>query len=380
MDDTKRIGIVGGGQLGRMMALSAHKMGIQVAILDPRGIRSPAGQVVPSELVVEGDLHNHRKIFNLSKMCDIITVETEHVNCDGLEYIVKNFNKTVYPYPDTIRLIQDKYKQKMFLKLHDIPIPEFGLVGSVEDILKWGECYGYPIMLKSRKNSYDGYGNYVVRSCCSAEQGYNKLGGSANELYVERWCPYKKELAVMIAKSISGDIVAYPVVETYHRNNICMFVEYPVDVNDETLTRAMEVAKGVVEKLGSPGIFGVEMFCMQDGGIFVNEVAPRPHNSGHYTIDACIVSQFEMHIRSILGWPLVGNKPFVRSCIMNNVLGGTSIRDTIKPLEKAKMIDGVGIHWYGKGLKPGRKMGHITVCGDTCVDVWDKVWYINDNS
>lgn len=289
----KTIGIVGGGQLGRMLTQAAHTLGFRVVVLDPTE-NSPASQIAEEHIL--GSFKDKEKILELGKVSDFITFEIESANEEALDELVAQ-GKVVHPSPNTLRTIKDKFMQKTFLQNADIPVADFALTDSVEDIKKQGEVFGYPFLLKSRFDAYDGRGNVVVKSESEIQDAYMKLGGS--KLYAEKFFPFVKELAVISVRGADGEMIVYPVVETIHQNNICHIVRSPANISKDVEIHARELAEKVLSNLGGVGVFAIEMFLSGEGEVVVNEIAPRVHNSGHHTIEAFNMSQFEAHIRAI---------------------------------------------------------------------------------
>ncbi len=354
------IGIVGGGQLGKMMTYAAKKMGFTVIVTDPTP-ESPAGQIADRQLI--GGYKDEKVTRELAKLVDVITVDAEFVNDEVLLEIEKT-GKEIHPKPITITIIKDKLKQKEFLKKNKIPTADFISVSSKEDIEKAIKKFGLPILLKAREDAYDGKGNFVIRKVSDIEKGIEKLSGRS--LYVEKFVPFTKELAVMVAKSIKGEIKTYPVVETIHINNVCDTVIAPAKISRAASKNAEKLARKTVNKLKGAGVFGIEMFLIKGEKVLINEIAPRVHNSGHYSIEASITSQFEQHIRAITGLPLGSTDLIVKSAVMKNILGKKEGPGYPKGIEKALRIPGVSYHLYGKkDSRVGRKMGHITVVGDS---------------
>ena len=322
---------------------------------------------------VNGSFNNPDDIQKLADLSDTLTVEIEHINTEKL-FELQRHGKKVSPDPQTLKLIQDKFVQKTYLKKENpgIPISEFIEIIDEESLIRAGKVYGYPLMLKSKTMAYDGRGNKVVKSESEVRESIQALGGGAPkgpELYAEKWVEFKKELAVMVAKSDSGEIVSFPCVETIQKDSICHLVIAPAPVSPLILDSAKSIAEDVVRAFPGSGIFGVELFLLKDGSISFNEVAPRPHNSGHYTIEACNTSQFEQHIRCITGLPLGNADLKVGASVMINIIGkgedenGTA--ETMKICHDALKVPGATIHLYGKyECKKGRKMGHITLVGD----------------
>lgn len=362
-----RIGIVGGGQLGRMLAFEAKKMGFIVHVVDPTP-GSPAGQVVDSEITA--GYSDAEATEKLAEKSDYITVEIEHINSDTLQDLVDK-GISVNPTPKTISIIKNKLAQKEFLKKARIPVAPFVAVENKEDILKAAKKFGYPFLLKSRFDAYDGRGNSLIKNKKDIDTALKKFGN--RELYVEKFVPFEKELAVMVARSTKGQIVAYPVVETVHKNNILHIVYAPARVDEKIARKAKQLAVKTMKHLKGAGVFGIEMFLTDNGNVLINEIAPRVHNSGHYTIEACATSQFAQHIRAITGLPLGSTEMLVPSAVMINILGERKGPLQIEGLEKALRIPHVSVHIYGKkDTKVERKMGHVTAIGKDMEEVYKK--------
>jgi phosphoribosylaminoimidazole carboxylase len=361
------IGVLGGGQLGRMMASAAHDLGMRIAVLDPDR-DAPAGQVADRHVI--GDFRNPERIRELADGCDILTVEIEHVNADMLDALAQQ-GIPVHPAPGTLRLIQDKLLQKRHLAEHGIPVAPF-TDASDEAALAAAERFGFPLLLKSRLLAYDGRGNALAHSHDALPDAIAALGGLARGLYVEQVIPFERELAVMVARGLDGALAVYPVVETLHRDNILHRVIAPAPIPEAAQQAARDVARQAVAAFEGAGIFGVELFLLPDGSVLVNEIAPRPHNSGHYTIEACATSQFEQHLRAILGLPLGDTSLKVGAAAMVNLLGAGDglLEETLRPLDRALSIPGAAIHWYGKStVRAQRKMGHITLTAPAMADL-----------
>ncbi|KAI9202569.1 uncharacterized protein BJ171DRAFT_513445 [Polychytrium aggregatum] len=381
--DKRMIGILGGGQLGRMTIEAANRLNISVAVLDTAG--NPAAQISSVAPHVDGTFKDADRIMELAKQCNNLTVEIEHVNCDALERAEKELGISVQPTPATIRVIQDKYVQKVHLAKHSVPLPEFAEVepgNEVASIKSTAVGFGFPLMLKSKTLAYDGRGNRVVKNEADVEAAVNDLGGGQQkngpQLYVEKWVSFKKELAVMVARGLDGAILSYPCVETVQKDNICHLVIAPAQIDGLVARNARDIAEQAIASLPGAGVFGVEMFLLDDGSIVLNEIAPRPHNSGHYTIEACHTSQFEQHLRCILGLPLGSTEMKVPASVMVNILGlgdgDAGMDETLKPCVAAMALKGATIHLYGKGsCRKGRKMGHVTIVGETMPEVFKAV-------
>lgn len=362
------IGIVGGGQLGKMLTLAAKKMGFFVTVTDPT-IESPAGQVADHQIVA--DYKDEKAIRKLSKISDVITFEIELANDSVLADLLKK-GKSVRPNPTTLSIIRDKFKQKEFLKKNSIPTSRFVAVESLDDIVKAGTKFGYPLLLKARTDAYDGRGNALIRTKKDITKGMIKLQG--RRLYVEQYVPFVKELAIMVARSANGKVITYPVVETIHKNNICDTVIAPAQVSNKTVKNADNLAKKTMKYLSGIGVFGIEMFLKKDNTVLINEIAPRVHNSGHYTIEACVTSQFEQHIRAISDLPLGNTQMLTKAAVMKNILGTKTGEGFPKGIERALKIPGVSFHMYNKKeARTDRKLGHITVVGDSIEECLKKV-------
>ncbi len=360
----KTIGIVGGGQLGRMLTDAAHGLGFQVVVLDPSS-PSPAGQVADRQIV--GSFKDRKKILELSKASDFLTFEIESADNKTLEEIAKK-GKSVNPSPKILKIIKDKFEQKTFLTNHNIPVADFALIQNEKDAVKQGEIFGYPFLLKARFDAYDGRGNYVVRKKGDIPKAFKKL--SISPLYAEKFIPFKKELAVVSARDKFNTIYSFDVVETIHENNICHIVRSPANIPAPLKLKANKLAKQVLEALGGIGVFAIEMFLDKNGNVLVNEIAPRVHNSGHHTIEAYSASQFEQQIRAITRMPLIKPKTKSKASVMINILGKRNGKAKYKAShevsEKIKSMNGVGVHIYGKmETRKERKMGHITAIANT---------------
>ena len=360
----KNIGIVGGGQLGKMLADAAHKLNFKVIVLDPTP-KSPAALVADEQIV--GSFKDKDKIFELAAKCDFITFETESANAEALEELEKE-GKPINPSSRILKIIKDKFAQKTFLLNDGIQVAEFAILQNKDDAEKQGEIFGYPFLIKARFDAYDGKGNYVVKNKEAIDEAFNKL--SAGPLYAEKLVSFEKELAVIAARDKFGTVVSFPVVETVHRNNICHIVRSPAQVSEEIKNRAGKLAETVLQSLEGVGVFGIEMFLLENAEILVNEIAPRVHNSGHHTIEAFSVSQFEQQIRAISGMPLVIPETKAKNAVMVNILGE---RDGEAKFERNYDNQDVNIHIYGKmETRKERKMGHITALAETLEEAEEK--------
>jgi 5-(carboxyamino)imidazole ribonucleotide synthase len=351
------IGIIGGGQLGKMIAQEAKRMSFKVIILDPTA-DSPASSVSDESIIA--DFKDENAITTLANKSDVLTYEIELANSEILKDLSsKNF--IVHPSPETLGIIQNKLRQKLFLKDHGIPVGDFDLVMSKSHLTNLCERFGYPSILKICENSYDGRGNYIIRSEDNIPECSDYLHN--RQCMLEKFIPFKKEISVMIARNPSGQISSFPIAENIHRNSILDTTIVPARISSTTVAKAEGVAEKTMKALKGSGIFGIEMFVTKDEQVLVNEIAPRPHNSGHYSIEACSISQFEQHLRAILDLPL--SKPELLSpAVMVNILGPEDFSGPymITGLKELLSIAGVKLHIYGKKTSsPRRKLGHITV-------------------
>lgn len=348
-----KLGIIGGGQLGKMMAQEARKFGFKVFVLDPTP-GSPASQVADSQIVA--DFYNAEKIKELVEKSDISTYEIEHINTDVLKELVYE-GYTVHPSPEVLETIKDKSRQKQMLNQNHIPTSRWKMVE--KDLYSEVIDFGLPAVQKACRGGYDGRGVFVIH------EKQDVLNALKCDSFLEELVDIEKELAVMVARSTKGETKCYPVVEMAfdERANICDTVIAPARVNQRIQQEASDIAVSCVEALDGVGIFGIEMFLTRAGKVLVNEIAPRPHNSGHYTIEACATSQFEQHIRAIAGFPL-GSTELLVPAVMVNILGeeGYEGRPNFAGIEDVLAIPGASIHIYGKKTtKPFRKMGHVTI-------------------
>ncbi|KAL7953389.1 hypothetical protein V8C34DRAFT_60093 [Trichoderma compactum] len=370
------IGLLGGGQLGRMLCQAAAPLDVEIAILDAEN--APAKQINHNSHNINGSYKDAEKIRELASHCSVLSVETEHVDTTVLEEIATTTKVAVCPSWKTLRLIQDKYEQKSYFAGQGIPVAEsVAIEGSGDAMLASLKAvsakFGYPWMLKSRKDSYDGRGNLKISNEADLERAVAEFGNFG--CYAEKFVPFQCELSVLVIRTEDDEgrtkrLLPYPAVETVHQDNICSRVYLPPRTTPAAACeRAQQVASDVVGKLWGRGIFAVEMFVTQDNQILVNEIAPRPHNSGHLFIEAVpYMSQYKAQLTSILDQTLPAKiEPYVSSSIMINVLGGANPDSHLALVEKAKSMYGdkmaVHVHLYGKESKPSRKIGHITVTG-----------------
>ncbi len=357
MTDTLTIGILGGGQLGKMLSQAAKRMGFGTIVLDPTP-ECPAYGVADDQIVA--DFKDESAIRQLAERSDVITYEIELGNSRVLKEL-EELGTIVNPSPETLEVIQDKLKQKEFLRNNKIPVPNFSKVESLDDLMHaLHDDFTFPAFLKATKDSYDGRGNYFLQSVKDVEPAFNKFKG--RELMLEEYVPFDKEVSVIAARNTHGKVSSYPVGENIHTDSILDKTIVPARIDEKTQSQARKIAERTLKVLKGAGVFGIEMFA-EHSGIRVNEIAPRVHNSGHYSIEASYTSQFEQHIRAILGLPL-GDASLRSHVVMKNILGqpGFEGRYKIDGVTEALSIPGVYLHMYGKKeVRPKRKMGHLTV-------------------
>jgi 5-(carboxyamino)imidazole ribonucleotide synthase len=351
-----------------MSAYQAYKLGFEIAILEKEH-QSPAGQLTKFDCA--GWMNNKKIIQKFIKDCNVITLENEFIDYRDLQYIEKS-GKRVFPGSKTISLIQDKFIQKKTLQKNQIPVPNFIEVKDSSTYEMISEKLGKKFVLKSRKMGYDGYGNALVNNKKSYEEGIKKLSLRHSDLMAEQFIDFQKELAVMVVRT-RNEIKSYPVVETIQKNHICHTVIAPARIENKLLNVVDEISVKTVEAVNGIGIFGIELFITKDNKILVNEMAPRPHNSGHYTIEACITSQFENHIRAVLNLPLGSTDMIKPYAVMINLLGKKTGEGIIENYNTALEDEKVHLHIYGKAKsRLGRKMGHITMVGDNLNTILSK--------
>ncbi|MGM0139558.1 phosphoribosylaminoimidazole carboxylase, ATPase subunit [Enterococcus sp. DIV0755b] len=360
------IGIVGGGQLGRMMTISAKEMGFRVGVLDPAA-DCPTAQVADWHIVAAYD-----DVFALEEMarrCDVITYEFENVSVDALNAIIYSAN--VPQGTDLLAITQDRLMEKAFLEANNIVIAPYETIISPTDIQDAIDSIGYPCVLKTTRGGYDGKGQYVLYSTADLAPSMNLLRSGTCEL--EAWIPFEKEISVMVAGNGSGEFMVFPVVENIHRHNILHETIAPARVAPEVVEEAQRIAKVIAKALDLRGVLAIEMFLTKTGSIYVNELAPRPHNSGHYSIEACSQSQFDAHIRGICGWPL-GEVKLLSDAVMVNILGD-ELQETYDLIARKPNWQ---FHYYGKAqAKPGRKMGHITITTEDIYATLEEIYQTN---
>jgi 5-(carboxyamino)imidazole ribonucleotide synthase len=364
-----KLGVLGGGQLGRMLIQSGIDFNIAFSIMDPDP-DAPCSTLAPFHV---GKLTDYDAVMKFGSSCDIITIEIENVNTAALKDLVKQ-GKKVFPQPDVIELIQDKRVQKTFYQQHQIPTAEFILTENAEEVRQ--NASFLPAVNKLGKEGYDGRGVQIIRSADELNRAFNKPG------LLEKLIDFEKEISVIVARNEKGEVKTFPVVEmVFHPvHNLVEYLFAPAELSRAVEMQAESIAKEIITKLKMVGLLAVEMFVTKDGQVLVNEVAPRPHNSGHQTIEANITSQYEQHLRAILNLPL-GDTSQIMPGAMVNLLGeegysGPAIYDGF---EEIMTESGVHVHLYGKKItKPFRKMGHVTIVDRDIASLKKKATFVKE--
>ena len=353
----KILGIIGGGQLGMMIAEAAKKMPEHISkiiVLDPTK-NCPAAQSGAEQIVA--DFKDKNAIIELATKSDIITYEIESGDSDVLKSIEKNAE--INPSPETLRIIQDKFLQKSILLENNIPVPEFIKIEDINDVKEGLKKFGYPVLLKARRDAYDGRGNFKISSEDEIQKAFDYFKGQS--LMLEKFVPFKMEVSVIASRNTKGEIKTYPLVENIHKENILRETIAPARVTEEVTKKAEQIAEKTMNILKGAGIFGIEMFVTQNNEIVINEIAPRVHNSGHHTLQSSKTSQFEQHLRAILGLEL-GDTSLIYNTVMFNILGASGFEgeyNTINFSEK-----NIFLKMYCKRIsKPLRKLGHCNLVG-----------------
>ena len=363
------LGIIGGGQLGKMLIQAAVNYDLSLAVLDPDPT-APRRTMVP--YFMQGKLTDYDTVLQFGRKCKQVTIEIENVNTDALKQLERE-GVTVYPEPDVISLIQDKRHQKQFYEKYQIPTSPFTTVQNAEEL----RGISFPKVQKLARVGYDGRGVQVLNNSSELSKAFNAPSVIENRVDIA------KELSVIVARSVTGESCVYPVVELFFQSgqNILDYQLAPAALAPGQAEKAQKIALNVAEKMQITGLLAVEMFIDQSGEILVNEVAPRPHNSGHHTIEANYTSQYEQHLRAIMGWPL-GDTGTRQLSGMVNLLGedGFTGKVVYDGLDKVLEQPGLYVHLYGKAdTRPFRKMGHITILADNEKQLRDKISYVKSN-
>ncbi len=376
------IGFLGAGQLARMSAAVVMRLGMRAAVYSGSATdadRHPglkpefAASLQPLEwmtpLRYPGRFDDEEALVRFARQCDVITLENEFLDGELLLRVRDRSGTPMWPSPESFLKLESKWLEKESFRKAGIPVTPYAKIASIRDMEAFGEAHGYPFVLKSSKGGYDGYGNRTVRGREDMSEAFSSLGGDAgHELIAEAFIPFHKELAVQVARNHTGHVV-YPCCETIQQGHICKTVIAPAPVDPLLAVEAQRLALQAIEAVDGIGLFAFEFFLTDDGRLYLNESAPRPHNSGHYTIEGCIISQFENHVRAVAGLPLGPADMRAPAAVMENLLGlrdGPAVAEVPDELWGSKETH---LHIYGKhGSRVGRKMGHLTVLGDELVE------------
>jgi 5-(carboxyamino)imidazole ribonucleotide synthase len=364
-----KLGILGGGQLGRMLIQSGIDFNIPFAILDP-DVHAPCSTLAEFHI---GKLTDFDTVLKFGSACDIITIEIENVNTAALKELVR-LGKKVYPQPEVIELIQDKRTQKAFYRDHKIPTADFILTENARDVIAHRDFL--PAVNKLGREGYDGRGVQILRTEDQLDKAFDAPG------LLEKLIDFEKEISIIVARNERGEIKTFPAVEmVFHPvQNLVEYLFAPAQLTHSVQQKAENIASGIIEKLNMVGLLAVEMFVTKTGEVLVNEIAPRPHNSGHQTIEANITSQYEQHLRAILNLPL-GDTRMLAPSAMVNLLGepGYSGLALYQGFEEVVSLPGVHVHLYGKKItKPFRKMGHVTIIDDDLEKLKKKATFVKE--
>ena len=363
------VGVIGAGQLARMMQPAAIALGLRLRVLsaDPQDC---ANQVIPD--VVPGHPGDVHAVLGFARGCDVVTFEHEHVPAETLDALVAS-GIPVRPGPGALLYAQDKAEMRAKLGELSLPVPAWTRIETAADAAAFGDEIGWPIVLKATRGGYDGRGVWVVEDKDSAARVIEGAAGRGVAMLAEAAVPFVRELSAQVARSPHGQAVAYPVVETVQREGICREVYAPApQVDEEHALEAQRIALTIAKELEVTGMLAVELFQTADGRLWINELAMRPHNSGHWTIDGAVTSQFENHLRAVLDLPLGSPAPHAPLAVMANVIG-LDLPDLYPAYLHCLARDpGLKIHTYGKAVKPGRKVGHVTVLGKDFEDTAER--------
>ncbi|AFY93631.1 5-(carboxyamino)imidazole ribonucleotide synthase [Chamaesiphon minutus] len=349
----KRIGVIGGGQLAWMMASAAQELGIELVVQTPHS--DDVAVSLAAETVL-ADVADVAATAKLATKCDVITFENEFVDLDGLGKLAATGDACFLPPLSALAPLLDKYTQRCYLRDLGLPVPKFALLEQAE--LPPG--FEFPVVVKARRNGYDGQGTFIIKDKSALESLYHRYPDTP--FLVEEFVNFDRELAVIAARGVNGDVVTYPILETQQENQVCRRVFTIEDLPAATIDTCNSIASKLLTSLGAVGIFGIELFATADGKVSVNEIAPRTHNSGHLTIEACATSQFSQLIRAVAGLPLGSTELTCGAAVMVNLLGyEDSQSDYLSHRQQISAIPNAYVHWYGKQSRIGRKLGHVTI-------------------
>lgn len=332
--------------------------------------RADDGAALVAPKVIVGPPDSAEGLAALAGCCDVITFDHELVPVERLEYLERAGHRLA-PSAATMALAQNKRLQREVFSAAGLPVPPFTMIDEVDELTAFGREHGWPLVLKAARGGYDGRGVWIAPDADHGERLAAKLLASGVELMAEQWVSIERELAILVARRPNGETATYPLVETVQVDGMCREIVAPAAVSIAIAAEAQEIAKSIAERSGVVGVLAVELFVV-GGKVLINEMAARPHNSGHYTIDGCVTSQFEQHLRAILDWPLGSTALTAPAVVTVNVIGDASGADPASRLAGALAVEGAHVHFYGKGPRAGRKLGHVTVCGDDLAEVRER--------
>ena len=374
----QRVGVIGGGQLAWMMGEEAQKLGVSFWV---QAAHSDDPAVAVAENSIIAPLSDLEATAQLAENCDVITFENEFIDQSGLSRLRDRV--AFRPSLASLAPLLDKYEQRCYLQELGLPVPAFKTVIAGETDFPVEEL---PVVAKVRRHGYDGQGTFIIHDQWSLDQVWETLKGE--QVLLESFIPFESELAIMAARGVNGETVTYPVVETYQWDQVCQRVIAPARISEEVEAEIRAIAQTILSALDWVGIFGIELFLTEDHQVLVNEIAPRTHNSGHYTLDACDVSQFAMHLKAVTGETLTAPQIKAKAAVMVNLLGYESAENQYldKRQEMATLLN-TNVYWYGKTqARPGRKLGHVTVLGESIAkasaiaDQVSEIWYPHDDN
>lgn len=353
----KRVGVIGGGQLAGMMAGAAQKLGVELIVQTPSH-QDPAVAIASKTIIAPID--NAKATAELAKHCDVVTFENEFVDLEALVPLVQQ-GVCFRPGLPALARILDKYHQRHYLQQLSLPQPQFIALDPTQLTI-----WGFPVVLKARRHGYDGQGTFIIKDLATLQHQLTATKQQEPLFLLEEFVPFERELAVIAARSSSGEVVTYPVVETQQVQQVCRRVIVPADISSEVAAEIEAIAHTLLTNLQAVGVFGIELFLTRDGKVLINEIAPRTHNSGHFTLDACATSQFEQHLRAVCDLPLGNTALLSPKAVMVNLLGYEHSQATYQQQrQQIEQIPQAHLHWYGKTeSRPGRKLGHVTVLAD----------------
>ena len=388
----KRVGVIGGGQLAWMMANAAQTLGVELVVQTPSP-NDPAVAIAADTIFAPVD--DATATTDLATRCDVITFENEFVDLEALLPLAEQ-GICFRPSLQALGPLLDKYHQRCYLRSLGLPQPRFVAL----ETGKWAEFHpltpspphpltelGFPVVLKARRHGYDGQGTFIIKDIDALKQTLEasvKKSGHQTLFLLEEFVPFERELAVIAARSVSGEVVTYPIVETQQEEQVCRRVLVPADISSSVVAEIKTIAHTLLNNLRAVGVFGIELFLTSAGSVLVNEIAPRTHNSGHFTLDACETSQFEQHLRTVCGFPLGNPALCCSSAVMVNLLGYEYSHESyLAKRQKLRQIPHAHVHWYGKTeSRPGRKLGHVTVLlyeqnryEGTIAQTIESIWY-----